>query len=270
MNSTSDENVLRHACQSLLARLGRSSPVASESKVPVRRGRRRAFLSMLLAGSIGLIGVPAGYAQMQNARPAAPASVEPPNSNADMNAQQPQDRFVSAMIHLLKKHQGKIGYDDIEPIMREAGCVNDTYSVLRGTHNDDKAIGYALVKSHCPDGGKLTYVGESTIRKENSFKYHLNVFWYPSSKTDCIPAEYVAALIKAHGWTIDVPPMQQGSVVGPPRPNNPIPNDVPYQSSEARNVTLDFHWTLPGPTTLSPAASLEESCLASLIFSEQS
>lgn len=207
------------------------------------------------------------YAQ---ATPAQDSSAKYPTTSSDMNHQPSngsagKDDLVNALINLPKKHQGKIAYDDVRAIMHKFGCVNDIYSESSGITSDTKSIKGVRVESHCTDGMKVGYVGETTLRKGDNFKYNLAINWYPSSKAECIPAEHVMGLIKADGW--NYPPVN-------PRPgasqeaDEGLSNYQPFQSSDVGDTALVFMWTLPVGSHSMMAVPIEQSCLASLLFTE--
>ncbi|WP_218861911.1 hypothetical protein [Rhodanobacter sp. K2T2] len=238
-----------------------------ERRRSTRRNRRKAFVSMFLASSICLVCDSAGYAQVQNAPRLVPSSASTPNSNSSVNFQPLTDDFLNTLINLPKNHQGKIAYDDIKAvILRETNCVNDKYSESNGVTSGTKNIKFIWVKSHCLDGMKVEYVGETRPREGSNFKYKLALNWYPSSKAECISAGHVMALVKEDGWNF--PPVNPRPGRESQETDEGLSNYQSFQSSAAGGAALVFLWTLPVGSHSITAVPIEQSCLASLVFSE--
>ncbi|MBM7131093.1 hypothetical protein [Dyella mobilis] len=252
MNLPTDRNVLRQACRILLVTLKKSSQRALGRQKRLEGNRRNVLVFMIFASSIYLGCGAAVYAQAQS---------------AGVNSQQLSDDFLNALINLPRKHQGQISYDEVDAmIMRRLKCVDDTHSESMGKNGDDKNIKYVYVKSHCLDGSKVVYTGESKTREGGNFKYDLDIAWFPSKAT-CIPAEHVEALIKADDWKA-VQPVWDQSPGGTHQSNMNIPNYMPYQSSGAGSATLGFQWSLPAGRQSMLGVPIGQSCLSGLEFSE--
>lgn len=73
------------------------------------------------------------------------------------------------------------------------------------------------------------------------------------------------ALIKADGWNFPpVNPHPEASQES----DEGLSNYQPFQSSAAGDAMLVFQWTLPVGNHSMMAVPMEQSCLASLVFSE--
>jgi hypothetical protein len=202
------------------------------------RASQVAILVALLALLLSIRDVYAQAAQAQSVSAVAPAT------NSDINHQRPyrsadEDVFLNTLMNLPKVHKGEISFQDVdEPLIRKFECVNDTYNDSMGTSGDNKVIKDIYVKSHCSDGVRITYYGESKIRAENP-TYELEIYW-DQSHAPCIRADRVLELIKAGGWEFIAPPPASHY---PLASSMDIANYFEYESKAMGGAILSVQWT---------------------------